>query len=103
MKSHKNAKSLPPLRVRREPPTIEEAIVAAQGLTDEIDQQVEIAASLMNMTAEEIRPQVAAVVKSRPRVESFSRTTTATGRSVVVERQPSRRLDQRVRTYNLTR
>ena len=103
MKPKKNPKSLPPLRVRREPPTVEEAIVAAQGLTDEIEQQVEIAAGLMNMTEEEIRPQVAAAARRRPAPDSFIRPASAAGRAVVVERQPSRRLEPRARTYNLSR
>ena len=42
-------------RVRRDPPTIEEAVVAAQGLTDELKEQVEIVASLMEITADEAR------------------------------------------------
>jgi hypothetical protein len=102
----KNAKPLPPLRVRRELPTLEEAIFAAQGLTDDLGQQAEIAAALMNLAADEIRPQVAAAAAAaaRPRREAPPvQTMGAGGRAVVVERQPSRRLDQRVRTYNLSR
>ena len=34
-------------RVRHDPPTLEEAIAAAQGLSDELDEQIEIAAGLM--------------------------------------------------------
>lgn len=48
----------PPVRVRREPPTIEEAVFAAQGLTDEPQQQTEIAAALMGVSADEVRPYV---------------------------------------------
>ncbi|MBQ0823001.1 hypothetical protein KBI52_22690 [Microvirga sp. HBU67558] len=43
---------------RVEPPVLEEAIVAAQGLTDDIDSQVEIAAQLMGLPQEEVRPVV---------------------------------------------
>jgi hypothetical protein len=32
-------------RVRRDPPTIEDAVLAAQGLTDDIDGQVDIVVS----------------------------------------------------------
>ena len=42
-------------RVRRDPPTIEEAVVAAQGLTDEFKEQIEIVASLMEITIDEAR------------------------------------------------
>ena len=42
-----------PRRVRRDPPTVEEAVLAAQGLTDEVSEQTEIVASLMQISAEE--------------------------------------------------
>jgi hypothetical protein len=60
VKTKRKLQDLPPVRVRREPPTVDEAIAAAQGLTEEIDQQVEIAAELIGMPAEEVRPLVEA-------------------------------------------
>ena len=42
-------------RVRRDPPTVEEAVVAAQGLTDDLKEQIEIVASLMEVPAEQAR------------------------------------------------
>ena len=42
-------------RVRRDPPTIEDAVLAAQGLTDDVDAQIEIVMSLMQVSAEEAR------------------------------------------------
>ena len=39
-------------RVRRDPPTLEEAIFAAVGITDDLDAQAEIAASLMGLPIE---------------------------------------------------
>ena len=36
-------------RVRKDPPTIEEALIAAESLTDDPDQRIEIAASLMGV------------------------------------------------------
>ena len=66
MKKARKLESLPPIRVRREPPTVDEAIVAAQGLTDEVEQQVEIAAELMGMTEDEVRPLVEAAAKPQP-------------------------------------
>ena len=47
---------LPPPRVRHEPPTIAEAYLAAQGLTDDPDEQVAIAAGLIGQSEDEIRP-----------------------------------------------
>ena len=45
-------------RVRRDPPTVEEAVLAAQGLTDELGEQIEIVASLMEVSADEARGAV---------------------------------------------
>ena len=45
-------------RVRRDPPTIEDAVLAAQGMSDEVDGQIEIVMSLMEVTAEEARSAV---------------------------------------------
>ena len=40
-----------PRRVRRDPPTLEEAIFAAAGITEDLDAQAEIAAALMSIYA----------------------------------------------------
>lgn len=93
----KNAKShadLPPIRVRKEPPTIAEAVAAAQDLADDVEQQVEIAAGLMGLSAEEVRPHVlsaAQPVRAAPR--GLPERVIAAGapnrapRTVVVERR----------------
>ena len=47
-----------PRRVRHEAPTLEEAIIAAQGLSDEIDEQAEIAASLMGLPRDQVRAEL---------------------------------------------
>ncbi len=47
-----------PPKVRHEPPTIEEAVFAAQALASEVEQQVAIVAGLMNMPEEQVRPHV---------------------------------------------
>ena len=77
-------------RVRRDPPTIEDAVLAAQGLTEDIDGQIEIVMSLMPVSAEAAR---GAVLRMGMRRET-SRVTVAgrTGmpRAVVVERRASR-------------
>jgi hypothetical protein len=54
----KSAKERPPVRVRYDPPTLEEAVFAAQGLTDNLAEQAEIAAALMDVSLEEARPLV---------------------------------------------
>ena len=41
-------------RVRRDPPTLDEAIFAAIGITDDQNEQAEIAASLMGLPLEAV-------------------------------------------------
>lgn len=85
-------------RVRRDPPTVEDAVLAAQGLSDEIDAQVEIVMSLMPVSAEAAR---GAVLKMGQRNKETSRVTVAgragMTRAVVVERRPSRAAGLRLR------
>ena len=45
-------------RVRFDPPTLKEAIAAAGGLTDELQLQTEIAASLMDLPVEAVRAEL---------------------------------------------
>ena len=45
-------------RVRRDPPTLDEAIFAAIGITDDQEAQAEIAASLMGLPMEEVQAEV---------------------------------------------
>ena len=45
-----------PVRVRQEPPTVAEAVAAAQALTPDREQQVEITAGLMGLTPDEVGP-----------------------------------------------
>jgi hypothetical protein len=78
-------------RVKNEPPTLDDAIFAARGLTDNLQQQVEIAASLIGLPHEEVR---AAVLKSNQGAKQLTLvqpTTGRTQRTVVVERIASRR------------
>jgi 2-phospho-L-lactate guanylyltransferase (CobY/MobA/RfbA family) len=80
-------------RVRRDPPTLKEAIAAAQGLSDELDEQIEIAAGFMALPIDVVRDEVlkaakpanAARVVVMPSREGAART-------VIVERKPSRRV-----------
>lgn len=64
-KPSKSFQDLPPIRVRREPPTIPEAVAAAQDLADDIEQQVEIAAGLIGLPPEAVREHVVAAAKVR--------------------------------------
>lgn len=89
-----------PRRVRRDPPTVEEAVLAAQGLTEELSEQTEIVASLMQISAEEARGAVLRMVQRKdidPIAVTRAALVTGRGRArgapraVVVERRGPRR------------
>jgi hypothetical protein len=77
-------------RVRRDPPTVDDAVLAAQGLTEDLEGQIEIVAALMSVTAEEARR---AVLQTR-RPDSLLTIAGRGGvaRAVVVERKSPRRV-----------
>lgn len=86
-------------RVRRDPPTLEEAIFAAVGITDDQQQQAEIASALMGLPFDE----VLAEVKKTSRTMARSATRIIAGeqgaqRAVVVERRVVRRFGNDKRT-----
>lgn len=86
-------------RVRRDPPTIEEAVLAAQGLTDELAEQAEIVASLMQIPTDEAKSAVLSMNQRKHEritvaVRSGSTGRVAAPRAVVVERLTSRRPPQ---------
>ena len=88
-----------PRRVRRDPPTLDEAIFAAIGITDDQAEQAEIAASLMGVPVESVQ----ADVKKASRLSARSQTRLITGdqgaqRSVVVERRVVRKFGNDKRT-----
>ena len=80
-------------RVRHEPATLDDAVFAAQGLTDDLEGQIEIASSLIDLPRDVVK---AALVKRAPIRLDKARiaTTSANGqtRAVVVERRPARRI-----------
>ena len=83
-----------PRRVRNDAPTLEEAIIAAQGLSDSLDEQAEIAAALMGVSRDEVRAQLAKLPPPRRDVVmtvAFAGPASAP-RTVVVERKASRRV-----------
>jgi len=82
-----------PRRVRHDPPTLAEAIAAARGLTDDLQQQVEIAASLMDLPPDQVRAEVLKAGVPRKDVSTVAFVgRPGAPRSVVVERKMSRRL-----------
>ena len=86
-------------RVRHDPPTLDEAIFAAIGITDDQEAQAEIAAALMGMPLDAVRAEV----KKLSRTTARSTTRVIAGeqgaqRSVVVERRVVRRFGNDKRT-----
>jgi hypothetical protein len=81
-------------RVRRDPPTIEEAVTAAQGLTEELGERIEIVASLMEVPLEEARSAVLRMGQSkdvnRVTITAGHSGRTGAARAVVVERRTPR-------------
>ncbi len=81
-----------PRRVRFDPPVLREAIFAAQGLTDDLAQQAEIAAALMDLPLEAVRAELMRLAPPR----NSAKIVTSGGRegasrTVIVERKQSRR------------
>lgn len=88
-------------RVRRDPPTLDEAIFAATGITDDQEAQAEIAAALMGLPIESVTAEVKKVARTTAR----SSTRVIAGeqgaqRSIVVERRVVRKFgnDKRIGT-----
>jgi hypothetical protein len=82
-----------PRRVRHDPPTLAEAIAAARGLTDDVQQQVEIAASLMDLPPEQVKTEVLKAGSPRRELNTVAFVgRPGAPRTVVVERKVSRRL-----------
>lgn len=86
-------------RVRRDPPTLDEAIFAATGITDDQEAQAEIAAALMGLPIESVTAEVKKVARTTAR----SSTRVIAGeqgaqRSVVVERRVIRKFGNDKRT-----
>jgi hypothetical protein len=80
-----------PRRVRRDPPTVAEAVAAARGLTDDLQEQIEIAASLMDLPPDQVRPEVLKIASRKDTNTVAFVGRAGAPRTVVVERVPSRR------------
>jgi hypothetical protein len=87
-------------RVRRDPPTLEEAIFAATGITDDLESQAEIAASLMGMPLDAVQAEVKKIARSTIRSATTRVIAGEQGaqRSIVVERRVVRKFgnDKRI-------
>lgn len=83
-------------RVRHDPPTLAEAIIAAQGLSDDLQEQAEIAASLMELPLEQVRAEVVKVRTPRRAAPTIAFAGRAGAhRAVVVERKARRPVNTR--------
>jgi hypothetical protein len=74
-----------PRRVRHEEPTLEEAIAAAQGLSDNIEQQIEIASSLMGVPQDQVR---AVLRNAAPARKEATRSVISAGPSAGASGRP---------------
>ncbi len=127
MDPHANRPRPPsPVRVKYLPPTIEEAVAAAQGLAeDDVEAQIEIAAGLMGVQLDDVRDAVMAAAKIHQQTlrgeRVMVRDSTGSERAVVVQRSGRRQpmpqvtvertrpavgrlsLPGRIRVFDLTR
>jgi hypothetical protein len=81
-------------RVRVELPTLEDALFAAEGLTDDVHQQIHIAAALMQVPVEEARAEAERLHKARsgrPQTVPANSRDHRSGGPVIVERRAPRR------------
>src|SRR6516225_12044955 len=77
-------------RVRRDPPTLDDAVLAAQGLTEDLEGQIEIVVALMSVPPDEARRAVLKMRRPDSRLTIPGRGGVA--RDVVVERKSPRRV-----------
>ena len=81
-----------PRKVRQEPPTLEEALFAARGFTDDLQEQAEFAASLMDLPADEVKAKLLKSGAQRKDVATIGYTSrVGSARTVIVERKTVRR------------
>lgn len=83
----KKREDLPPLRVRHEPPTVVEALAAASDLSDDAEERIAIAAGLMGVAVDEVRPVAAEMARVKPQQVLTISTRSSFARQVVVERK----------------
>ena len=85
-------------RVRHDPPTLVEALAAAQGLTDNRDAQVAIAADLMGVPLDDAKAEMRRLAPDRRAAVTVVTPARDKGgvRTVLIERKVSRRLQRDV-------
>lgn len=83
-----------PRRVRHDPPTLSEAIAAAQGLTDDVAAQLTIAADLMGVNEADVKAEMRKLMPDRRSTQTITAPAAREkgARTVVVERKMSRRV-----------
>ena len=77
-------------RVRHAPPVLAEAILAASGLTDDPEQQAQLAAELIGADLDEVKAEMKRASSKRRPIILTSTDRKGLSRAVVVERRPSR-------------
>ena len=77
-------------RVRVDLPTLEEALYAAQGLTPDLGEQLNIAAELMDLPIEQVRAEAQRLGKRRARTSTLSGNGRTFGVTVVQRRSQRR-------------
>lgn len=87
----KPAKAAVKLRVKNEPPTLEEAMLAAAGMSDDIQQQIELAAMLLGLPLDAANIKALSAAKPRGNVVDIAGRGGAQ-RTVVVEKRRSVRI-----------
>jgi hypothetical protein len=95
--SYPMKKNLPPLRIRHEPPSLEEAVEAAAGITDDLQLQAEFAAELMGLGVDDVLPAVKAAARAAAAPKRTLSIAAPHGshqpeRKVIVEHRTSRRI-----------
>lgn len=78
-------------RVRVDLPTLEDALYAAEGLTPDTHEQLDIAADLMQVPVDQVRAEAERIIKARARRSQIVRGHRSLGPPVVVERRVPRR------------
>ena len=89
-----------PRRVRHDPPTLIEAIAAAQGFTDDPQGQIEFAAALMGASPEDVKAEMQRFAPDRRETRIVSAPSRDGARTIVVERKASRRVIARAAISN---
>jgi hypothetical protein len=84
-------------RVRVEPPTLEDALFAAEGLTADPRQQIHIAADLMQVPVDEAKAEAERILKDRAKRPQVVRGRNSAVAVVVERRAPRRALREQHR------